>query len=70
MAFAVKCDIIEQKGSDNVIIPMLDDDPILDEIAEQNIRQNEKMKLLLRMQKCKTLEDFQKLAKELEESIK
>ena len=70
MAFAVKCDIIEQKGSDNVIIPMLDDDPILDEIAEKNIRQNEKMKLLLRMQKCKTLEDFQKLTKDLEESIK
>ena len=53
-----------------MIIPMLDDDPILDEIAEKNIRQNEKMKLLLRMQKCKTLEDFQKLTKDLEESIK
>ena len=70
MAFTVICDIIEQKGSDNVIIPMLDDDPILDEIAERNIRENEKMRLLLRMQKCKTLEDFQKLTKELEESIK
>ena len=53
-----------------MIIPMLEDDPILDEIAERNIRENEKMKLLLRMQKCKTLEDFQKLIKELEESIK
>ena len=49
---------------------MLDDEPMLDEIAERNIRENEKMKLLLKMQKCKTLEDFQNLTKELEESIK
>ena len=53
-----------------MIVPILDDDPILNEIAERNIRENEKMKLLLRMEKCKTLEDFQKLTKELEESIK
>lgn len=70
MAFTVKYDIIKLKGSDNLIVPVFDDDPILDEIAERNIRENEKMKILLKMQKCKTLEDFQKLATELEESIK
>ena len=70
MAFTVKYDIIKLKGSDNLIVPIFDDDPILDEIAERNIRENERMRILLRMQKCKTLEDFQKLATELEESIK
>ena len=48
---------------------MLDDEPILDEIAERNIRENEKMRILLKMQKCKTLKDFKNLIKELEESI-
>ena len=70
MAFTVKYDIIKLKGSDNLIVPVFDDDPILDEIAERNIRENERMRILLKMQKCKTLEDFQKLATELEESIK
>ena len=70
MAFTVKYDIIKLKGSDNLIVPIFDDDPILDEIAERNIRENERMKILLKMQKCKTLEEFQKLATELEESIK
>lgn len=51
------------------IIPVFDEDPMLEEIAERNVRENEKMRILLRMQKCKTLEDYQKLAKELEESI-
>lgn len=53
-----------------MIIPMLDDEPMLDEIAEKNIRENERMKILLKMQKCKTLEDFKQLQKELEEPIK
>ena len=53
MAFAVKCDIITEKGSDNLIVPVFDDDPILDEIAERNIRENERMRILLKMQKCK-----------------
>jgi len=52
-----------------MIVPMLDDEPITEEYIERNIRENERMKIILKMQKCKTLEDFQTLTKELEESI-
>ena len=52
-----------------MIMPMLDDEPMLEEIAERNVRENEKMRILLKMKKCKTLKDFQQLQKELEESI-
>ena len=52
-----------------MIIPAFDDEPMLDEIAERNIRENEKLKLIIKMQRCKTLEDFQQLQRELEESI-
>ena len=52
-----------------MIIPMLDDEPVLDEIAERNIRENERLKIIVKMQQCKKLKDFQNLLKELEESI-
>ena len=52
-----------------MIVPMLDDEPITDEYIERNIRENERMKIILKMQKCKTLKDFRLLIKELEESI-
>ena len=53
-----------------MIIPMLDEEPVLEEIAERNIRENEKMRILLEMQRCKTLKDHKELIKKLEESIK
>lgn len=52
-----------------MIVPMLDDEPITEEYIERNIRENERIKILLKMQNCKTLKDFQLLTKEIEESI-
>ncbi|MBQ8246877.1 MAG: hypothetical protein IJZ42_07070 [Lachnospiraceae bacterium] len=40
-----------------------------DDRIERLARENEKKSILLKMQKCKTLKDYQQLQKELEESI-
>lgn len=52
-----------------MIMPMLDDEPILEEIAERNIRENERLKLLLRFKKCSTMQQVEKLLEEMEQSI-
>ena len=53
-----------------MIIPMFDGEPMfIEEQAEKNVRENEKMRILLEMQKCKTLKDYKELTKKLEETI-
>lgn len=52
-----------------MILPLMDDEPILDEIAERNIRENERMRMLLRLKKCNSMQEVEELIMELEKSI-
>ena len=52
-----------------MVLPMLDDEPMLDEITERNIRECERLDLLTRLKSCLSMQDVERFIEELEQSV-